>query len=126
MKLPQPIGAVILLVLGGLSAFAADVTGKWTTQFDTPNGAITLTYDFKQDGTKLTGSVQGPTGDPIPIQDGKVDGDKISFTVTYAGPQGEMKITNEGAVKTDEISLTAKIPGMEDGGPPPVTLKRVK
>lgn len=126
MRLSQPIGAALLLALAAISAFAADITGKWTAQFDTPNGSITLTYDFKQDGAKLTGTVQGPMGDPIPIQDGKIDGDKISFTVTYAGPQGEIKITNEGAVKTDEISLTAKIPGMEDGGPPPVTLKRAK
>jgi hypothetical protein len=125
MKIAQTI-AVVMLTLGSVAAFAADVTGKWTAQFDTPNGAITLTYDLKQDGAKLTGSVQGPQGEPLKIQDGKIDGDKISFSVTFAGPDGEFKIANEGVIKGDEISLSAKIPDAPDGGPPPLTLKRVK
>ena len=125
MTIRNVILSASMLLVAAAAAFAADVTGKWTAQLDTPHGAISLTYEFKQDGAKLTGSVQGPMGDPIAIQDGKVDGDKVSFSITYSGPQGEIKITHEGAVKGDEITLKAVIPGMPDG-PPPVTLKRAK
>jgi hypothetical protein len=31
-----------LLVLGAIPAFAADVTGKWTGNMQTPNGDFTL------------------------------------------------------------------------------------
>jgi hypothetical protein len=59
---------------------------------------------FKQDGAKLTGTVQGPRGDPIEIADGKIDGDKLSFTVSFNG----MTIQHEGVLHDDEIKLTTK------------------
>lgn len=82
-----------------------------------------LAFTFKQDGATLTGSVQGPQGDAIAITDGKVDGDKISFKVTFNG----MTITHEGTINTagDEIKLSTKV----DSGDFPaaeLTLKRVK
>jgi beta-galactosidase len=63
------------------------ITGLWRT------GAAQL-FTFRQDGSALTGTVEGGRGDtPIAIQDGKVDGSKISFTagnMTYTGTlQGE-------------------------------------
>ena len=61
------------------SAWADDVTGKWSGELNGPNGSMTLTASFKQDGTKLTGTIDGPGGEPMQIQDGKVDGDKIVF-----------------------------------------------
>ena len=42
---------------------------------------ISLTYAFKQDGEKVTGTVTTPHGDAIPLSDGKIAGDKISFYV---------------------------------------------
>jgi len=63
------------------------ITGLWRT------GASQI-FTFRQDGSALTGTVEGVRGDtPIAIQDGKVDGSKISFTagnMTYTGTlQGE-------------------------------------
>jgi len=62
-------------------------------------------------------------GDPIPLTDGKVDGNKISFKLSFNG----MTITDEGTISDsgDEIKLTSKsdggdFPGME------MTLKRDK
>src|SRR5262245_36988752 len=101
-----------LALLTGI-AFAADVTGKWTAQINAPDGnAITVNYDLKQDGGKLTGTVEGPGG-VIPIQDGKVDGDKIAFNLTF----NEMKVGTEGTVKGDEIVVNIKVNGEPFGGP---------
>ena len=110
---------VALALFSGL-AFAADVTGKWTAQISGPDGnAMTINYDFKQQGDKLTGVVIGPGGE-LPIQEGKIDGDKLSFTITF----NDMKVGNEGAVKGEEIVMTVKVNGETFGGP--VTLKRMK
>jgi hypothetical protein len=115
---------LLLFALLASVALAADVTGKWTAQVTGPDGnALTIGYDFKQDGTKLTGTVAGPGGD-LPIQNGTIEGDKISFTLTFAGGNGEMKVGNEGAVKGEDIVITIKINGEVFGAP--VTLKRVK
>jgi len=105
-------------------AFAADVTGDWTAQVNGPDGnSMTLSYHFKQDGGKLTGTVEGPGGS-LPVQNGVVDGDKLSFTVTFNGGNGDMKILNEGTMKGEDISLTVKVNGEAYGGP--ITLKKSK
>src|ERR1700761_2016199 len=66
-----------LLALTSLAAFAADVTGKWTSEATGKGGP--QTYTFKQDGAILTGSMQGGRGGPADISNGKVDGDNVSF-----------------------------------------------
>ncbi len=126
MKSARASAFAAILALSSVAAFAADITGKWSAEVSGPQGSFTLGYEFKQDGAKFTGTVNGPQGDPIAIHDGKIDGDKISFFITFAGPQGDLKITNEGKIDGDQITLTTKMEGGPDGGFPPVTLKRVK
>jgi hypothetical protein len=114
--------AALLVLFSAAPLFAAsDLTGKWTTSdMKMPDGtAFTLTFDFKADGPKLTGTITGPQGDPMPIENGKIDGDKFSFTVSFNGTT----ITHEGTISGDEIRMSTK----SDGGMPPMdmTLKRV-
>lgn len=134
--------AALLLGLTAATVFAADVTGTWTGQMGGPDGGgFTITFHFKQDGAKLTGTMEGPQGDPMQIAAGKVEGNKISFSVTMGGPDGGdgMKMTQEGTISGDEIKLTTKMEGgpeggrggPPDGGPGPggpmtMTLKRSK
>ncbi len=117
--------AAIMMALISVALWAADVTGKWTGQMAGPNGeGFALTFNFKQDGTKLTGTVQGPQGDPIEISNGKVEGDKLSFVVTIEA-NGGMKIMHDGTVSGDEIKLNSKAEsGDFPGGS--MTLKREK
>jgi hypothetical protein len=83
------------------------------------------TYAFKQDGEKVTGSVTTPQGQAIPLSDGKIAGDKISFYVQVDMGGNLTKFASEGVLKGDEITLTTKAEGGPDMGPPMV-LKRVK
>jgi len=117
--------AAIFLALSAPPIHAADITGVWNADMQMPGGgeSMQLAFTFKQDGAILTGSVQGPQGDALAITEGKVDGDKISFKVSFNG----MTITHEGTVNTagDEIKLNTKgdsadFPAME------MTLKRAK
>lgn len=116
--------AAMLMTCGAVSARAADVTGVWTAQMTAPNGdSFQLSFNFKQDGNKLTGTVQGPQGDPVEISDGKIDGNKLSFTVSINGTN----ISHDGTLNDagDAIQMTTKsdsgdFPGMT------LTLKRAK
>jgi hypothetical protein len=113
--------AVLMTAMAG-AALAADITGNWTGSSD----QFSLKFVFKQVGETLTGNVIGPQGDPLPITDGKVQGDKLSFTVKVDMGGNSMKITHEGTIKGDEISLTTKVEGGGDFGGGPMTLKRQK
>ncbi len=98
--------AALIMALTPITARAAtDISGTWTGAFAGPDGGggFQISFTFKQDGAKLTGSVQGPQGDAIAITDGKVDGDKISFKVSFNGAT----ITHEGTINAagDEIKL---------------------
>jgi hypothetical protein len=106
--------AALAIIFSSASAFAADITGAWTGDV---GGQFQITFNFKQDGDKLTGSVQGPQ-DPITISDGKIDGDKISFTVNFNGTT----IHHSGTVTGDTIKLATE--GGDFGGGD-MTLKRV-
>jgi hypothetical protein len=125
-RLITALAAISLALLWTGAACAADVTGKWTGQMAGPGGSggFDLSFTFKQDGAKLTGTVQGPQGDPVEIADGKVDGDKISFVVKIDA-NGGMKITHDGTISGDEIKLNSKVEG-GDFPASSVTLKRVK
>lgn len=66
-------------------AIVADITGKWSGNLVTPDGQnIPVTYNFKVDGDKLTGTADSPQG-TITIDDGKIKGDDFSFKVTVDG-----------------------------------------
>jgi hypothetical protein len=96
------------ILVSAVAVFAADVTGAWSGTTKGPDGNdVTLSVNLKQDGMTLTGTVTGPQGEPIPISDGKIDGDKLSFNVMVNG----MAIVHEGVMKgNDEMALTAKFP----------------
>ena len=116
--------AMAAMALAVPTARAADVTGSWTAESTTPDGnSFQLTFTFKQDGDKLTGTVQGPQGDAMDISNGKVDGNKISFDVSFNG----MTISHDGTVNDagDEIEMTTKSDSSDFPGGK-MTLKRVK
>jgi len=98
----------ILSLLGALALaatmYAADITGKWTGKIETPNGSRDVNMTFKVDGAALTGSVSGRNGD-TPIENGKVSGDDISFTVTRKFNDNEIKTNYKGKVSGDSIKL---------------------
>ncbi|MDP4285791.1 MAG: glycoside hydrolase [Bacteroidota bacterium] len=78
------IGAICTCFLF-VMAIAASLDGKWKGDFTTPNGdQVEAVYNFKVDGNVLTGTAESPRG-AVSIDDGKVSGDKFSFSVTVDG-----------------------------------------
>jgi hypothetical protein len=109
------------------AALAADITGTWTGAMSMGDNQFTLTYTFKVDGEKLTGTIQTPQGDSLPLIDGKISGDKVSFAVKTDMGNGPVKFASEGTIKSaDAIELSTKMEGGAEFGGGPITLKRTK
>ena len=103
---------VFALLLIAAPSFAADVDGKWSGALATPNGDVTIAFEFKADGTTLTGSTTGPDGTQIAIKNGKIDGNKISFVVTVAFGDMSFDIAYSGVVSPTEIKMAGEFGGM--------------
>jgi hypothetical protein len=100
------------LLLVAAPAFAADLDGKWTGKIDTPNGPVDLAYQLKADGKTLTGTTTGPDGSPIPLKDGKIDGNKIAFTLTFSFGADPVTFNYTGVLAGNELKLHSEFMGM--------------
>jgi hypothetical protein len=112
----------LALLLAAAPAFAADIDGNWTGSIDTPGGAMTIAYTFKSQGATLTGSSLGPDGSPLPIRNGKVDGNKISFAQDIDFGQGPITFSYTGVVSPTELKLHSSFMDM----PIDFTLKKAR
>ncbi len=114
------------LVLAAVTlALAANVDGKWVAQVPGQGGQTReITFTFKAEGDKLTGTVSGRQGD-VAIADGTIKGDDISFTQAFNAQGNAIKLVYKGKVSGDEIKFTRTVEGM-DRPPSEFTAKRVK
>ena len=103
---------LLAMLLCAGPAFAADVDGKWTGTLATPNGDVNIGFEFKADGTTLTGSTTGPDGASLPIKNGKIDGNKIAFVITIAFGDMSFDLNYTGVVSPAEIKMIADFAGM--------------
>ena len=106
----------VLITTGMVSLFAADITGKWTAQFDSQVGPQKYTFEFKMEGTKLTGTAISNIGGAeakTPITEGTVNGDDIAFVenLNYTGM--DLRIAYKGKVSGDEIKLSGTVGDQE-------------
>ena len=101
---------LLALMTMAASLIAADVAGNWKVTAEGPNGAMERTFAFKVDGNKLTGETVSSMFGKSVIQDGNVDGDNLSFTLTLNFQGNEMKVNYKGKVTGDTIQLTAELP----------------
>ena len=109
------------------AALAADISGSWTGSMSMGDNQFMLTYTFKQDGEKLTGTILTPQGDSLPLIDGKIAGDKLSFAVKVDMNGNLVKFLSEGTIKgPDEIVIATHTEDGNNFGGGDMTLKRTK
>lgn len=95
---------LLLTIIMGLSVSvwaAEDAAGTWKATMQGPNGAQESTFVLKSEGGKVTGSITAMMG-TVQITDGKLDGDKISFSIST--DFGVMKYS--GTIAGDDMKLT--------------------
>ena len=97
---------LLAFALCAISAFAADPAGTWKVTADGPNGSMDRTFTFKVDGAKLTGDTNSDLVGKSTIDEGKVDGDNLSFTISFELQGSPMKTSFKGKTNGDEISLS--------------------
>ena len=122
MQMHRVVKTVLLIMTLAVVASAADITGNWKADLETPQGKVQVSYTFKQEGEKLTGTWQVAQSPTVPITDGKVTGDKVVFVVKMDA--ANMTFTHEGKIAGDEIQLAMKPSGEFPGST--VVAKRVK
>ncbi|MFN0101655.1 MAG: hypothetical protein ACKV2U_06135 [Bryobacteraceae bacterium] len=92
-----------------LVAAAADVTGKWIAQVPGRDGQTReVVYNLKSEGAKLSGTMSGPQGNEIAINDGKIDGDNVAFSVKLEFNGNSMVRNYTGVVAGDEIKMKSQ------------------
>ena len=101
---------VLLTALFAMTAAAADVTGKWTGSYSFENGNSGAAFaTLKQAGAILSGTA-GPSEDnPWPIQNGKIQGNTITFEIksTDDGTLYKCQLTLAGDSLKGEVTATA-------------------
>ena len=124
MHISRLVNVLLLIAVCSVVACAADITGNWKADLQTPQGTFQVNYSFKQDGEKLTGTWQAAQSPTIQITEGKVTGDKVSFVVQLGANGGGMTFAHEGKIAGDELQLTMKPSGEFPGSD--VVAKRVE
>ena len=90
------IAATALVVALGSTALAQSVAGAWDLSINGPEGAITATATLKQDGEKVTGSIESPQG--TAELSGTMKGKVLNVSFTIPGPNGNLDIKVNGEV----------------------------
>ena len=112
MKYRQLFLLAALAAAGACSASAADATGKWKAEFDSPIGHLKYTYDLTADSGKITGKafrdVDGAKSD-TEVKEGKIDGDTVSFVEIIRPQDDDVRIEYSGKITGDEMKLTRKV-----------------
>ena len=108
----QVLALALGLLLLAAPAFAHDADGKWEGMIDTPMGAIPVGFTFKTDGAALSGTSLGPDGGAAPIKGGKVEGNKISFSVDLDFGGMAITLNYVGTASPDKIAFSGDFMGM--------------
>jgi hypothetical protein len=103
------MASLFLLGLFSSLLFATDINGKWTGESDQ---GPSFTFTFQTGNNKLTGTMLSMEGKELPIADGKLDGDNLSFSVASEWQGQPIKLVATGKVIGDQIQLHI---GTDDG-----------
>ena len=94
----KAILTVFLFLVIATTTFGAGITGTWVATMKGPdNTSMEITFVFKLEGNKLTGSVKTPGGE-VEIKNTKVEGKNFSFEVSM----GDSAIKHNCYLKDDD------------------------
>ena len=103
----RKIVAILLLLVS--TAVAADLSGKWSGTFRATGAEhdIPQLFILKQDGSKLTGR-GGPDGsEQYPIENPRIDDDKVAFEITTGERKFRYHLKMSGPHLTGDLELTS-------------------
>jgi len=80
----------------GSGVLAQSVAGAWDLSINGPEGPISATATLKQDGEKVTGSIETPQG--TAEMTGTFKGKALNMSFSIQGPNGPLDIKVNGEV----------------------------
>ena len=96
-----------------VSVRAADLAGKWQSEFDSQVGQQKYTFEFKGAGDKLTGTATGErqgTKSDVELKEIKVTKDGVSFVETLKIQDQDIRVEYTGKFTSDdELKLMRKV-----------------
>lgn len=108
------------------ATFGADVTGVWKAEFDTQIGVQRYTFEFKQDGERLTGKAISEIGGEVResvLRDGSVRGERVRFVEVLAFGEMDLWIEYVGNITGDEIQAVRHV---QDTATEDLVIRRVR
>jgi hypothetical protein len=105
----------MVLVLFSLAAVAAvDPNGTWTGTVHTrEGGAFEVTLTLKAQGANVTGTYGQGSAEDVDIENGKLAGDQVTFTITRHPGERTIKVNYTGKVEGDTMKLNAQVEGSQ-------------
>ena len=98
------------LALPAVAAAQSNVTGPWEVTIDSPQGAMSIDADLKQDGEALTGNIVSPMGN-VELK-GTFKNDELSFSYSVPLQGQNLDITMTGKLVGDTIDGLVAIAGL--------------
>ena len=126
MRLRLGVVLVAVVLCSLICAYAADVAGKWTSEFESQVGPQKYTFELKVENGKITGTASvnvGGTDMASKITGGTIEGDKVTLVESLDYQGMDLAINYKGTISGDEMKLERDVGGQSDGT---ITLKRVK
>ena len=107
-----PLAVLALASIVSVCGAEDSVVGKWKGDIDSQIGVQKYTYDFKLDGTNVTGKAYSETSmgtNDVALTDIKINQDEITFTEPMKFQDNAVCIAYSGKIKGDEIKFHRKV-----------------
>jgi hypothetical protein len=110
MKYGNRIFFILIFACTAAMAVAEDINGEWVIENKDPKAMkVKTSFEFEAHGSVLTGCKLGYPESETPIINGKINGDKITFSLKeYFGERTDRSITYmyTGKIEGDIIKFT--------------------
>jgi len=112
MSIQKRLATLAFVALATVCASAADLTGSWNTEIETPMGKVKYTYVLKQSGEKVTGKAISDLGGEkreTELKDVKLQGSVLTFIENMDFQGNTIVVEYKGTVAGDEIKFARKV-----------------
>ena len=101
------------LTLASFSALAADVSGTWSMNIESPMGQGTRSFTLEQKGEAITGTTTGQLGDAKVT--GTLKGSDLTLSYTLDAQGQQLTVTYTGKVDGNAVSGKVSYGDMGEG-----------
>jgi hypothetical protein len=122
LKVSAVAFAIFLLALVAF-AQGKDISGHWTTTLERGQQSMTFKMNLKVSGNSVTGTIDVAPDVTAEIQNGKLEGDQLTFDITAPEHGHTKSIHFTGDVDDDAITLRNESRGKQGRT---MTFRRIK